>query len=106
MAQLCARVHQHRHQGTKTPLQSRIAVDIDDIHGEAKLAAQGSQCGEHFIAQVAVAAAIERKPQRCSVRVRRVHSGLLAVQALDGDETLVLAAAHVQRDRGGLVYGV
>ena len=58
VAQLCASVHQHRHQGAETLLQNRIAVDIDDIDGEAELAAQGSQRCEHLIAQMAVAASI------------------------------------------------
>ena len=106
MAQLGASMHQHRHQSAETVFQSCIAIDIDDIHGEGKFAAQRVQRGEHLIAQVAVAAAIERKPQRRSIRVRRAHGRLLAVQTLDGDKTLVLAAAHVQGDRGGFVYGI
>ena len=60
MAQLGAGMHQHRHQRTETLLQSRIAADIDDIDGELEFAAQGVQRSEHFIAQVAVTASIER----------------------------------------------
>ncbi len=105
MAQLGAGMHQHRHQRAETLLQSGIAIDIDYIHGEAELTAQGFQRGEHLIAQMAVAAAIEGKPQPCSVRLRRSHGGLLAIQPFDRDEVLVLASAHVQSDRGAFVYG-
>ena len=76
MAQLGIGVHQHRYQGAETLLQRRIAIDVDDIHGKTKLAPQRRQRSEHLIAQVAVAAAIERKPQRCSVRIRRAHARL------------------------------
>src|SRR5450759_2334722 len=50
MAQLGACMHQHRHQSAETLLQSCIAIDVDDIHGEAILAAQGSQRGEYGFA--------------------------------------------------------
>ena len=106
MAQLGAGVYQHRHQRAETLFQGGIAIHIDHIHDEAELTAQRIHPPAHLIAQVAVAAAIKGKPQPCSVRFRRSHGGLLAVQAFDRDEALILASAHVQGDRGGFVYGV
>ncbi len=58
MAQLGAGVHQHRRQSAETPLQSWVAIDIDDIDGKAELAAQASQRGKHLLAQMAVATTI------------------------------------------------
>ena len=74
MAQFGIGMHQHRYQGAETLLQNGIAIDVDDIHGKAKLVPQRGQRSEHLLAQVAVAAAIERKPQRCWVRIGRAHA--------------------------------
>jgi len=53
-----------------------IASDIDYVDGEVELAAQRSQRGEHFIAQVAVAASVECKAQRRGGGVGRAHGRL------------------------------
>ena len=63
MAELCARVHQDRDQGIEALLQFGIAVDVDHIDRETELAANRRERGKHVVAQMAVAAAIEREPQ-------------------------------------------
>ena len=63
MAELCARVHQDRDQGIEALLQFGISVYVDHVDRKTELAATRVQCSEHVLAQMAVAAAIEREPQ-------------------------------------------
>ena len=45
-------------------LESWIAIDIDDIELETILGLQLAQPGNHFVAQMAIAAAVKRQPGR------------------------------------------
>ena len=61
VAELPCRPYQHGHQFAVTRLQSRVAVDVDDLELEARTSLQFAQPGDHVIAQMAVRAAVNRE---------------------------------------------
>lgn len=62
MADFVAATGKHRHLFSVTTLQFGNAVDIDDLELEMKTGLHLPQAGDHFLAQMAIVAAVYRQP--------------------------------------------
>jgi len=73
VAQLVPAMHQYRHLFTVALLQIRVGVNVDDHDLEMKKALQPPQGLDHFVAQMAIGAAIDgqRQPVRAYNTMKR-----------------------------------
>ncbi len=59
MAEFMPVMHQYRHIFTVPPFQLRVGIDVHDRDLEMKTILQSPQGLDHFIAQVAIRAAVD-----------------------------------------------
>lgn len=60
--------HEHRHQIAETLFQRRVVIDIDHLDGKAQFTPQEMELIEHLIAEMTVAAPVERERARVQGR--------------------------------------
>ena len=66
-AELSLSMHEHGNVLAEARLQTRVAVDIDDVELECKTGLQCMQARDHVLAEMAVGAAVDRQPDRAQL---------------------------------------